>query len=100
MRNKRTAELLDQERQAQDMSLFHAGGSTPEGALVTGETADDGRIAVVYNSGDTPPEITIAGTSKTVQIIMANGVAVAVVARAHGPRLTRKDVLLVERFVA
>ncbi len=100
MRQKNFIPARRQDTRARDLALFKATGPQPEGALVTGETADDGRIAVVYSQGKTPPEITIAGGTGAVQTIMADGVAVAVVARADGPRLTRQDVMLVERFVA
>ena len=82
------------------IAFVAAPSDSPEGALLAGEEDSDGKIAVVYNHGDTPPEITIYQTGGHVQTVMANGVAVAVVARADGPRLTSKDVLLVERYVA
>lgn len=72
----------------------------PEGALIAGEAEDNGKIAVVYNRGENPPEITIKQTAGQVQTVLADGVAVAIVACADGPSLTRDDVLLVERFVA
>ncbi len=71
----------------------------PDGALISGDPADEGRITVVYNHGDAPPEITISDTGGYAQTVLANGVAVAVVARADGTRLDASDVLLVERFV-
>jgi hypothetical protein len=84
---------------ARGMPFLQGALHRPEGALVAGEAEEDGRIAVVYNHGDTPPEITIAETAGRVQTVMADGVAVAIVARADGPGLTTDDVLLVERFV-
>lgn len=72
----------------------------PDGALISGDPADKGKITVVYNRGDTPPKITIRETSGHIQMVMANDKAVAVVAQANGTRLTADDVLLIERFVA
>ena len=74
--------------------------TNPEGVVIADDEADAGQIAVIYNRGDAPPEITITDTAGIVQTVLADGVAVAVVARADGPRLTRDDVLLIERFVA
>lgn len=70
----------------------------PQGALVSDETDNNGRIAVVYDHGDAPPEITISQTDGNIQTVLANGVAVAIVGCADGPDLTVDDVLLVERF--
>jgi hypothetical protein len=75
-------------------------GAAPDGAMLSGDPADKGKIAVVYNRGESPPEITIHDAGGPVQTVMANGVAVAIVARADGPPLTGSDVLLVERFGA
>lgn len=75
-------------------------GSGPEGALIADDTANDDRIVVLYDHGAPPPEITIFQTAGQIQTVMANGVAVAVVARSDGPRLTAQDVVLVERFVS
>ena len=63
--------------------------------------SDDGcdHIAVVYKKGDAPPEITIHEVSGSVHTVCADGVAVAVVARADGPAPQADDVLLVERYV-
>lgn len=69
----------------------------PQGALIPDAKAQRDQIAVVYNKGDTPPRITVAEVSHAVQAVMANGVAVAMVARADGPTLKAEDVLLVER---
>lgn len=74
-------------------------GAAPDGAMISGDPADKGKIAVVYDRGETPPEITIHDAGGPVQTVMANGVAVAIVARAEGPRLKGSDVLLIERFV-
>ena len=74
--------------------------TAPEGVVIAENEADEGQIAVIYNRGDAPPEITVTETAGKVQTVLANGVAVAIVARAEGPRLTRDDVLLIERFVA
>jgi hypothetical protein len=81
------------------MPLFQNMGEEPEGALIAGEEPEEGKIAVVYMRGDTPPVITISEGAESVQIVRANGVAVAIVACAEGPRLSREDVLLVERYV-
>ena len=72
----------------------------PQGALMSDETDGEGRIAVVYDHGDPPPEITIRQTAGNVQTVLANGIAVAIVACAGGPDLCAEDVMLVERFGA
>jgi hypothetical protein len=69
----------------------------PKGALVPDRTGEIDHIAVVYDQGETPPEITIRHISKTVHTVLANGIAVAVVARAYGKAPSASDVLLVER---
>jgi len=71
----------------------------PQGALVPDCKGGTDHIAVVYDEGDTPPEITIAHVSGTVHTVLANGIAVAVVARATGDAPTPSDVLLVKRRV-
>ncbi len=70
----------------------------PQGALISARNENEERIAVVYEHGDTPPEITITQTAGNIQTILANGIAVAIVACAAGPSLSVKDVVLVERF--
>ncbi len=62
------------------------------------EAAGAEKIAVIYEQGAEPPDITVSRPQNGVQTICADGVAVAVVARAKGPELTRQDVLLVERM--
>lgn len=71
----------------------------PKGALVPTAKGDADHIAVVYDKGDTPPEITIKQVSGSVHTVLANGIAVAVVARATGGAPSVSDVLLVERSV-
>lgn len=85
---------------ARSMPIPTAWEKGPEGALIQDDTADQDQVAVVYDKGETPPEITITDLSNTVQAVNANGVAVAIIACSAGPRLTVDDVLLVERFVA
>lgn len=72
----------------------------PEGAIIPDAIEEEDRIAVIYDSRDAPPVITIKATAGQVQIVMANDVAVAIVACADGPRLTVDDILLVERVVS
>ncbi len=72
--------------------------TTPQGALVPDLLHDCDQIAVVYDKGRTPPEITIKQVSGFVHTVLADGIAVAVVARASGPAPSAEDVLLVERF--
>lgn len=69
----------------------------PQGLLVPDTGFKTEKVAVVYNKGDTPPEITVQAISTDVQTVLADGVAVAVVARAAGPLISPEDVLLVER---
>lgn len=68
-----------------------------KGALVPDSCGDMDHIAVVYDKGDTPPEITIKQVSGSVHTVLADGVAVAVVARATGNAPSVEEVLLVER---
>lgn len=68
-----------------------------EGALVPDISQMRDQVAVVYNKGETPPEITISDVSGSVQTVLADGIAVAVIATADGPALSAEDVLLVER---
>ena len=69
----------------------------PQGALVPDMARDCDQVAVVYNKGETPPEITVKEISSSVQTVLADGVAVAVIASAFGPTISPDDVLLVER---
>jgi hypothetical protein len=71
----------------------------PQGVLVPDNAFKHDQVAVVYNKGDTPPKITVKSISGDVQTVLANGIAVAVVARASGPMISPEDVLLVERYV-
>jgi hypothetical protein len=71
----------------------------PQGVLVPDEAANCDQIAVVFDKGQTPPEITIKQISGSVHTVLADGIAVAVVARAAGPAPSAEDVLLVERYV-
>jgi hypothetical protein len=68
-----------------------------QGALIPDCNEDMDHIAVVYDKGDTPPHITIKQVSGSVHTVLADGIAVAVVARATGKAPTPADVLLVER---
>lgn len=86
---------------ARHMPIAHANSRGPEGAIIPDaieEIAD--KIAVVYDRGNAPPNITITNVSGHVQTVHADGIAIAVVASAAGPRLTEEDVVLVERFVS
>lgn len=69
----------------------------PRGALVPVGLRDNDKIAVIYDKGQTPPTITIQQVSGSVHKVMANGIAVAVVASANRPAPCKDDVLLVER---
>lgn len=71
----------------------------PMGALVPDSSGKTDHIAVVYDEGDTPPEITIKEVSGSVHTVLADGVAVAVVARTTGRAPSVSDVLLVERRI-
>ncbi|MDF3413969.1 hypothetical protein HKX54_05850 [Sulfitobacter sp. M57] len=71
----------------------------PQGAFVPDTMHDCDQVAVVYNKGETPPEITIKQVSGSVHTVLADGVAVAVIARAAGPAVCAEDVLLVERSI-
>lgn len=69
----------------------------PQGVLVPNTQENHDQIAVVYDKGNPPPKITIKEISGTVHTVLADGVAVAVVARATGPAPRVDEVLLVER---
>jgi len=69
------------------------------GALVPDGQGDTDHIAVVYDKGEVPPEITIKQISGSVHSVLADGIAVAVIARASGTAPSPEDVLLVERRV-
>lgn len=99
MQNYRNTAVLGAFGLARHMPMARDWESGPQGALIPDETDKEDRIAVVYDRGDTPPEITVSMTSNNVQTVRANGVAVAVVACSDGPQLTKDDILLVERFV-
>ncbi len=72
---------------------------SPQGALVPNTIHNYDQVAVVYDKGQTPPEITIREVSGSVHTVLADGVAVAVIARASGPAVSAEDVLLVERVI-
>jgi hypothetical protein len=67
------------------------------GALVPDRNEDIDHIAVVYDKGEAPPHITIKQVSGTVHQVLADGIAVAIIARASGKAPAASDVLLVER---
>ncbi len=71
----------------------------PKGALIPDAHGEADHIAVVYDKGDTPPEITIKQVSSSVHTVLANGIAVAVVARLNGTAPRVSDVILMERRV-
>ena len=73
--------------------------STPWGVLVPNRQTKRDQVAVVYDRGSPPPEITIQSIAGNVQSVIADGVAVAVVAQAAGPALSPEDILLVERYI-
>jgi len=79
--------------------LHDKGPRCPQGMLVTDDTTDDDRVAVVYERGNPPPEITIDHVAANVHTVRANGVPVAVVARASGPAVSIEEVILVEQCV-
>lgn len=70
-----------------------------QGALVPDSRGDTDHIAVVYDKGERSPEITIKQVSGSVHQVLADGIAVAIVARASGDAPNASDVLLVERGV-
>jgi hypothetical protein len=79
---------------------MHADPMTgPEGAFVSDVTEEDDRVVVIYPHGNQPPKITVHNTPHGVHTVLANGVAVAVVARSNGPELDASEVVLVERYM-
>lgn len=79
------------------MSTPYLPDQKPECALVHNTNHDCDQVAVVYDKGQRPPQITIREVSGSVHTVLADGIAVAVIARASGPALCAEDVLLVER---
>lgn len=69
----------------------------PMCALVPNPVQECDQVAIVYDKHQGPPEITVNKVSGFVQTVLANGIAVAVIASASAPLLTPDDVLLVER---
>jgi|TARA_B110000879_G_C10812574_1_gene370961 hypothetical protein len=70
-----------------------------QGALVPDSSGETDHIAVVYDKGGTPPEIMIKQVSGSVHQVLADGIAVAIVARVSGDAPTPADVFLVERGI-
>lgn len=99
MNKTRTPTTIYSDRAAALMSFTAQDEPCPQGMLVPDALHNYDHVAVVYDKGDTPPEITIREVSASVHTVLANGVAVAVVARADGPALSAHDVLLVERTI-
>ena len=96
----KTEHKTGQLRWDQAPSLMPAGAvaeRNPQGALVPDPLHNCDQIAVVYDKDQSPPEMTIHQVSGHVHTVLANGIAVAVVARASGPAPAVEDVLLVER---
>lgn len=74
----------------------------PEGAVIGaghGGTVQS-QIAVYYDHAAKPPKITISRNAGSVQTVLADGVAVAVVAGANEPELRKEDVVLIARYTA
>ena len=86
--------------EAAGMPALHVRDATaPMGASVPDREEPYDHVAVIYPKGQTPPLITVENLSTSVQKVMANGVAIAVVARPEGPAIAPDDVLLVERVI-
>lgn len=85
---------------ARHMPVASFYGRAPEGAILPDARHDADTIAVVYAKGDTPPRITVSQMEGNLQMVLADGVAVAIVSNRPDRRLAPEDVLLVERFVA
>ena len=88
------------EHTAYHLSFNLSPPAAPEGAVIATKQAQCGQIAVYYNHADRPPEITISRTAWPVQTVLADGVAVAVVAGAKEPVLHKEDVMLIARYTA
>ena len=93
---EQTTEMND--GRARQMPLALTASEKPQGALISSAGLGTGKIAVVYEHGLEPPEITVEQTEGKIQTILADGVAVAIVACAQGPRMSADDVVLVERY--
>ncbi len=72
---------------------------SPLGSFVHDTYHNCDQIAVVYDKGQRPPHITVNQVSGSVHTVLADGIAVAVVASASRPTLRPDEVLLVERSV-
>lgn len=68
-------------------------------ALVPDSDEKHDHVAVIYQGGKEPPQITIDQVSDQVHTVFANGIPVAVVASADGYAPAPEDVLLVEHFL-
>ena len=96
----------DQYRNAPEQQMRHlpfnlTPPSGPEGAVIeTSHGTTQSRIAVYYDHAAKPPVITISRATWPVQTVLADGVAVAVVAGAHEPELQAEDVILIARYTA
>ena len=84
---------------ARYMPIAREFSGCPEGVIIPNAIEEEGTIAVVYDSRDVPPEITITVTEERIQTVLADGVAVAIVACSDGPYLKADDILLIERVV-
>lgn len=71
----------------------------PHGMVLNESPNGAENVAVVYDRGQIPPEITVKEVSSRVHQVLADGIAVAVIARATGPAPSAKDVMLVERVI-
>jgi hypothetical protein len=70
---------------------------SPLGSFVHDTLHNCDQIAVVYDKGQRPPHITVTRVSGSVHTVLADGIAVAVIASATRPTLSPEEVLLVER---
>ena len=72
---------------------------SPQGMLLDDGPSGAENVAVVYDRGQIPPQITVKEVSSHVHQVLADGIAVAVIARATGPAPSADDVMLVERVI-
>ncbi len=71
--------------------------ASPLGSLVHDAMHNCDQIAVVYDKGQRPPHITVTCGPGSVHTVLADGIAIAIVASASRPTLSPDEVLLVER---
>lgn len=85
--------------QAAGLPPYHTSSDSPLGALVPDAVQECDQVAVIYDPAQGAPKITVQTAAACVQTVLADGIAVAVIASASAPALSPEDVLLVARAI-